>query len=290
MTFYGSTASAAGLVVPKNYLEQVGEKGFGKKPVGAGPYKYVSGNARHRIRARGLRAILAQGPPNVKTIVMRSVPDGDTRALMVKTGEADIAVALEGTRRRGYSRATRTARSSRASTPRASGSSFPTSTTRNRHGTTSGCDLRSPMRSTARGSTRRPASASARRPASSCRASWNSRCRSRRTPTTRKRRSNCSPKPAIPTGHRRRPVPCDSRLSDGGGSGGQRSQRGRHPGAAGAEERAAFYADWKAHKFQGLYMTGAGAAGNAASRVETFMYSKGGYASGGYPGYRRAVP
>jgi peptide/nickel transport system substrate-binding protein len=48
-------------------------------------------------------------------------------------------------------------------------------------------------------------------------------------------------------------------------------------------ERAAFYADWKAKKFHGLYMTGAGAAGNAASRVEAFMYSKGAYASGGYP-------
>ena len=48
-------------------------------------------------------------------------------------------------------------------------------------------------------------------------------------------------------------------------------------------ERAAFYADWKAHKFHGLYMTGAGNAGNAASRVEAFIYSKGGYSSGGYP-------
>jgi peptide/nickel transport system substrate-binding protein len=48
-------------------------------------------------------------------------------------------------------------------------------------------------------------------------------------------------------------------------------------------ERAAFYADWKAHKFHGLYMTGAGAAGNAATRVESFMYSKGAYAEGGYP-------
>ena len=48
-------------------------------------------------------------------------------------------------------------------------------------------------------------------------------------------------------------------------------------------ERAAFYADWKAHKFHGLYMTGAGAAGNAASRVENFIYSKGAYAEGGYP-------
>ncbi len=48
-------------------------------------------------------------------------------------------------------------------------------------------------------------------------------------------------------------------------------------------ERAAFYADWKVHKFHGLFMTGSGSAGNAASRVEAFIYSKGAYASGGYP-------
>jgi peptide/nickel transport system substrate-binding protein len=48
-------------------------------------------------------------------------------------------------------------------------------------------------------------------------------------------------------------------------------------------ERAAFYADWKAKKFHGLFMTGAGNAGNAASRVESFMYSKGAYVDGGYP-------
>jgi peptide/nickel transport system substrate-binding protein len=47
--------------------------------------------------------------------------------------------------------------------------------------------------------------------------------------------------------------------------------------------RAAFYADWKAHKLHGLYMTGAGNAGNAASRVEAFIYSKGAFSSGGYP-------
>src|SRR4029078_2867575 len=41
MSLYGSTATAAGLVVPKNYLEKVGEQGFTEHPIGAGPYKYV---------------------------------------------------------------------------------------------------------------------------------------------------------------------------------------------------------------------------------------------------------
>src|SRR5215470_13598992 len=42
MTYYGSSATAAGLVVPKKYLEEVGEEGFKKHPIGLGPYKFVS--------------------------------------------------------------------------------------------------------------------------------------------------------------------------------------------------------------------------------------------------------
>src|SRR5262245_17106519 len=34
MTFYGTTATAAGVVVPKKYLEQVGEDGFKQHPIG----------------------------------------------------------------------------------------------------------------------------------------------------------------------------------------------------------------------------------------------------------------
>src|SRR5438477_12666127 len=42
MTFYGTTATAAGIVVPKKYIESVGDDGFKKRPIGAGPYKFVS--------------------------------------------------------------------------------------------------------------------------------------------------------------------------------------------------------------------------------------------------------
>jgi len=42
LTFYGTSATAAGIVVPKKYLTQVGDDGFRKHPVGAGPYKFVS--------------------------------------------------------------------------------------------------------------------------------------------------------------------------------------------------------------------------------------------------------
>ena len=43
MTFY-TAASGAGWIVPKKYVEKVGDDAFKKAPVGAGPYKFVSFN------------------------------------------------------------------------------------------------------------------------------------------------------------------------------------------------------------------------------------------------------
>ena len=43
-------------------------------------------------------------------------------------------------------------------------------------------------------------------------------------------------------------------------------------------ERAAFYAAWQEKKLRGLFLTAVGNSGNAASRVEAFIYSKGSHA------------
>src|SRR5438876_3416406 len=42
MTFYATPATGAAWIVPKKYVEKVGEDGFKKAPVGAGPYRCVS--------------------------------------------------------------------------------------------------------------------------------------------------------------------------------------------------------------------------------------------------------
>jgi peptide/nickel transport system substrate-binding protein len=94
LTFYGTSATAAGIVVPKVYLLRVGDEGFKKHPIGVGPYKFV----RHTA---GVEVVLESNPtywrhaPHVKSLRMKSVPDGTTRAAMLKAGEIDIAVALE---------------------------------------------------------------------------------------------------------------------------------------------------------------------------------------------------
>jgi ABC-type transport system substrate-binding protein len=41
MTFYGTTATGAGIVVPKKYASQVGDEGFPTHPIEAAPYKFV---------------------------------------------------------------------------------------------------------------------------------------------------------------------------------------------------------------------------------------------------------
>ena len=96
MSFYGTSATGAGWIVPKKYVEKVGEDGFKKSPIGAGPYKLVS-------FAPGVELVVEAFPeywrkaPSVKRIVMRSIADETTRAAAVKTGEVDIAYLFGGT-------------------------------------------------------------------------------------------------------------------------------------------------------------------------------------------------
>src|SRR5439155_40307 len=95
MAFYGTSATGAGWIVPKKYVEKVGDDGFKKSPVGAGPYKFVSFNP-------GVELVLEAFPeywrkaPSVKRLVMRSIPDEATRAASVRTGEVDIAYLFTG--------------------------------------------------------------------------------------------------------------------------------------------------------------------------------------------------
>ena len=94
MTYYGSLATGAGWVVPRKYLEKVGDDGFKKAPIGAGPYKFVSINP-------GVELVLEaheqywRKVPSVKRLVFKAVIDESTRLAMLKRGEADIVYLLQ---------------------------------------------------------------------------------------------------------------------------------------------------------------------------------------------------
>jgi peptide/nickel transport system substrate-binding protein len=95
MTFYGTTATGAGWVVPKKYVEKVGEDGFKKAPIGAGPYRFVSFNPGIEMVVEAFEGYW-RSTPTVKRLIFKSVPDETTRAAALKRGEVDIAYFLNG--------------------------------------------------------------------------------------------------------------------------------------------------------------------------------------------------
>jgi len=95
MTFYGSPATGAGWIVPKKYVEKVGDDGFKRHPVGAGPYRFVSFQPGVELVLEANESYWRK-TPSVKRLILRSVPDDTTRLAMLKRGEADIAYSLRG--------------------------------------------------------------------------------------------------------------------------------------------------------------------------------------------------
>jgi peptide/nickel transport system substrate-binding protein len=94
MTFYTS-ATGAGWIVPKKYVEQVGEDGYKKAPIGAGPYKFVSFTPGVELVLEAFDQYWRK-PPSVKRLVFRVIPDEATRLAALKRGEVDIAYSIRG--------------------------------------------------------------------------------------------------------------------------------------------------------------------------------------------------
>jgi len=94
LTFYLG-ATGASWVVPKKYVEKVGDEGFKKAPIGAGPYRFASFTP-------GIELVLEANEqywrkaPNVKRLVLRAIPDEATRLVALKRGDVDVAYQFRG--------------------------------------------------------------------------------------------------------------------------------------------------------------------------------------------------
>ena len=95
MTFYATPATSAAWIVPKRYTERVGDDGFKRAPVGAGPYRFVSFTPGVELIVEAYDGYWRKAPA-VKRLVFKSVPDESTRLVMLKRGETDIAYGLRG--------------------------------------------------------------------------------------------------------------------------------------------------------------------------------------------------
>ena len=94
MAYYGTVLTGAGWIVPRKYVEKVGDDGFKKHPVGLGPYKFVSYTPGVELVLEAFEGYWRK-VPSVKRLILKTVPDPTTRAAMLKNGEVDIAYMLD---------------------------------------------------------------------------------------------------------------------------------------------------------------------------------------------------
>jgi peptide/nickel transport system substrate-binding protein len=95
LAFYATPATGAAWIVPRKYVEKVGDEGFKRAPVGAGPYRFVSFTPGVELVLDAYEQYWRK-MPSVKRIVFKIVPDETTRVAMLKRGEIDIAYTIRG--------------------------------------------------------------------------------------------------------------------------------------------------------------------------------------------------
>src|SRR4030081_3860102 len=87
LAFYG------GQIVPKKYLESVGNDGFNAKPVGTGPVRFVSWTKDDRLTLEGHPDYFG-GRPHFERLIVRAIPETSPRVAALLKGEVDIITQL----------------------------------------------------------------------------------------------------------------------------------------------------------------------------------------------------
>ena len=95
LTYYGTTASGVGWIVPRKYVERVGDDGFKKAPIGAGPYRVVSFSPGVELVAEAFEGYWRK-EPHVKRLVFKVMPDDTTRGAALKKGDVDVIFQVNG--------------------------------------------------------------------------------------------------------------------------------------------------------------------------------------------------
>jgi peptide/nickel transport system substrate-binding protein len=80
-----------GTIMPKAYIEKIGEAEFRRKPIGSGPWRFVRSVPGDRIDFEAVTYPHWRGTPHFKDLQILLVPEETTRVSMVRTGEVGIA-------------------------------------------------------------------------------------------------------------------------------------------------------------------------------------------------------
>jgi peptide/nickel transport system substrate-binding protein len=82
-------------IVPKKYIEKVGDAEYKKNPIGCGPYKFVEFVAGVRLVAEAFEEYWRK-TPHIKRMEFLIISEPATRLAMVRRGEVDIATLMQG--------------------------------------------------------------------------------------------------------------------------------------------------------------------------------------------------
>ena len=84
-------------MVPKAYIQKVGDKGFAAAPVGTGPFKFVSGSLADAIQMErydkyygGAAALAPVGPAFLDRVTFKVMPEASSRVAALLAGEVQI--------------------------------------------------------------------------------------------------------------------------------------------------------------------------------------------------------
>jgi len=101
LLYYGTTASSAGMIIPKQYYLSLGsttqerDEKFAQAPIGAGPYRFVRQEPGIEVEMVAFKDYWRK-VPHVQTIVSRGVRELPVRVAALKSGEADFAYFITG--------------------------------------------------------------------------------------------------------------------------------------------------------------------------------------------------
>ena len=88
-------------IVPKDYIQEVGDNEFAEKPIGAGPFKFKEGRLDDQIVMErfdeyygGSPELPPVGPAPAKRVIFRMMPEATVRVAALKAGEVHIIQQL----------------------------------------------------------------------------------------------------------------------------------------------------------------------------------------------------